>query len=178
MRTLGLFTVIALFAMQSCVIESSPAPQGFYGRDGRDGKTYFKLNYAYGAPDYIDAGGVVPYNFYWDSYYRTSPGYYTIYVEYFEYTRRGTIVYPFEVTVEVFSFAGELGGYRYNGRDGDNVYFELILFPDGYQYYHDVELKSDTNSPGKMQISYNEETKGDVRIATTYYKLPAKLIEN
>lgn len=175
MKKIGLLSVLAIILMQSCIIEA-PAPDP-YGTDGRDGRAFFKMNYGDFDPDYIETGGVIPNNFYWDTYYKTNPGYYTVYFEYIENTYRGRIVYPYEIEVEVFVMAGEQGGYRYDGEDGDDVYFELILFPDGYEYYHDIEYKSENNDTSRVQIGYNELIKNDTKIVTKYYKLPTRTIE-
>jgi hypothetical protein len=178
MKKIGILSVIAIIVMQSCIIEA-PAPEPApYGRDGRDGRAFFKMNYGNFEPDYIETGGVIPSNFYWDTYYRTNPGFYTVYYEYIENTYRGRIVYPYEIEVEVFVMAGEPGGYRYDGKDGDDVYFELILFPDGFEYYHDIAYKSEsTEKQQRTQIGYNESIVNNTKIVTTYYKLPPKNIE-
>ncbi|HOS84974.1 MAG TPA: hypothetical protein PK199_08670 [Bacteroidales bacterium] len=174
MKKISILTVLALVIMQSCIIEA-PEPDP-YGRDGRDGRAFFKMNYGDWEPDYIEPGGVIPDNFYWDTYYNTSPGFYTVYYEYVEHTHRGTIVYPYEIEIEVFVMAGEQGGYRYDGKDGDDVYFELILFPDGYDYYHDIDYKSESTQ--RTQIGYSETTQNNMKITTTYYKLPTRTTTN
>lgn len=175
MKTIGILSILALVFMQSCIIEApEPSP---YGRDGRDGNAFFKMNFGDYEPDYIETGGVIPANFYWNTYYKTSPGFYTVYYEYIENTYRGKIVYPYEIEVEVFVMAGEQGGYHYDGLDGEDVYFELVLFPDGYEYYHDIDYKSETTTQTKQQIGYNEIEKNNVKVRTTYYKYPPREIE-
>lgn len=161
--------------LQSCVAYYEE-PE--YGRDGRDGRAYFKLNWEEQEPVYVDAGGVVPYDFYWDTFYRTSAGTYSVYYE-SEYQRHGRwYIQSYEVAVEVFQYSGELGGYYYDGRDGEDVYFELKLYPDGYFDYTYAALRSaekpTPDEKGRILLGVKEEIKNGVKVVLNYYAYPER----
>ena len=63
MKNLLYILVASFLIMQSCIVE---AP---VGRDGLDGNAFFRMNYSEKEPYYIETGGVIPDNFYWDTYY-------------------------------------------------------------------------------------------------------------
>lgn len=129
-------------------------------------QSYFKINWEYEEPSYIDAGGVIPSNFYYNTYYKTSENYYTIYYEYIEDNFFYDVIYPYEIEVEVFELDNQ-----YN----DNVYFDLVLYPDGYiDYYH--ELKSSIDVKERTIIGTKEEIKNNKKIKYTSYKLPSKIV--
>lgn len=173
MKNLLYILVASLLIMQSCIIE---AP---VGRDGLDGNAFFSMNYGEKEPYFVDAGGVIPDNFYWDSYYKTYSGYYTVYYEYEYFTNMGRIIEPWEIEVEVFNIQGEPADHNYDGQDGNDVYFDLILFPDGaYDFTHNIAYNKSEHTLSSVsertQIGYKEEIKNGVRVVTTYYKLPNK----
>lgn len=166
MKTI-IYFLLALTLFQSCVYYD------YEGRDGRDGDAFFKINWEESEPYLIDAGGVIPTNFYYDTYYKTNPGYYVVYYEYEYFTEFGRVIEPYEIEVEVFNYEGEDGDRNYDGKDGDDVYFELVLFPDGYDYYHQVDYKSEQVNERTL-ITRKETILNGKRMVATYYKLPAK----
>ncbi|MDR2962896.1 MAG: hypothetical protein LBU90_04580 [Bacteroidales bacterium] len=169
-----LFIAMAVIGLQSCVAYyEEPC-----ANDGRDGRAYFKLNWEEQAPLYVDAGNVVPQNFRYDTYYRTNAGTYTVYYEY-EYLRFGRwYIRAFEVDVNVFQYAGERGGFWYVGADGADVYFELVLFPDGYiDYTHSTLRSAEAQTPdakGRTLIGMKEEIKNGMKVELNYYAYPER----
>ncbi|MDR0941443.1 MAG: hypothetical protein LBM68_04370 [Bacteroidales bacterium] len=164
-----------VIGLQSCVAYYEEPD---YGYDGRNGRAYFKLNWMEQEPVYVDAGGVVPNNFYWDTFYRTSEGIYTVYYE-SEYQRYGRwYIQSYEVVVEVFQYRGEQGGYYYDGRDGKDVYFELQLYPDGYFDYTYAVLRSAEkqipDEKGRTFLGVKEEIKDGVKVVLNYYAYPER----
>ncbi len=175
MKNLVILAMVVI-GLQSCVgYYEEPV---VYGSDGRNGRAYFKLNWAEESPTYVDAGGVVPNDFYWDSYYRTFAGTYTVYYEY-EFRSMGRwYVQAYEVDVDVFQYRGEPGGAYYDGRDGEDVYFELMLYPDGYiDYTHSVLRSAEVQEPdakGRTLIGMKDEIKDGVKVEMKYYAYPAR----
>lgn len=154
-----LLYLIIPFLLFSCTYEySSYEPIG---------QSYFRINWEYEEPSYIDAGGVIPTNFYYNTYYETSENNYTIYYEYTEENLYYSVIYPYEIQIEVF----ELN----NTYNNENIYFDLVLYPDGYiDYYH--ELKSDINVTEKTLLSTKEDIKNNKKIIYSSYKLPHKIL--
>ena len=141
--------IIVLFLLvntiTSCVYYEEPHPSS--GADGYNGKAYVSLYWDSREPDYVDADGIVPQNFYWNTYYYASPGFYTIHYEYDYNNGRNIVTYAYDADVEVWVNYGERGGRGYNGRDGADNYFDLVLVPDGwFDYTVSSSLKSDTES--------------------------------
>ncbi|MDR1760995.1 MAG: hypothetical protein LBR55_00950 [Bacteroidales bacterium] len=174
MRNLVILAMVVI-GLQSCVAYYE---EPSYGSNGRDGRAYFKLKWIEEALVYVDAGGVVPQNFYWDTYYHTSAGTYTVYYEY-EYYRHGRpYIQAYEVDVNVFQYRGEPGGYYYDGRDGSDVYFELMLYPDGYvDYVHSVVKVAEVQTPdekGRVLIGMKEEIKAGMKVELHYYAYPER----
>ena len=177
MKNLIILAMVVI-GLQSCVAYYEEPSYNNFGSDGRDGRAYFKLNWGEQEPVYVDAGNVVPYNFRWDTFYRTSAGTYTVYYEY-EYIRFGRwYIRAYEVDVNVFQYRGEQGGYRYNGSNGEDVYFELMLYPDGYiDYTHAVLRTAEVQTPdakGRTLIGTKEEIKDDVKVELKYYAYPER----
>ena len=73
MKRLIYLIAIAIIFLQSCVYES---------HYGVDGEAFLKINWVDDEPSFIDAAGAIPSNFYWNTYYKTFPGFYTVYYEY------------------------------------------------------------------------------------------------
>lgn len=136
-----LILFVMIQTLTSCVYYEEPYPQT--GFDGYDGKSYIRLNWSENEPDYIDVDNLVPSNFYWNTFYRTNPGLYTVYYEYDYYNGYSTITYAYEADIEVWVNRGEAGGVGYDGRDGADEYFDLGLYPDGtFDYYESARTKS------------------------------------
>ena len=146
------------------------------GENGYDGDAYIKLNWTEKEPAYIDAGGVVPNNFNWDTFYYTQPGTYTIYTEYEEvhYSTNRTVVYPYSVEIEIFVIEGDPG--RTHGRDGrdanEDGFFDLDLFPSGeIDFTHEILPKSATIDE-KVVVKEGSEQSGQYGMKYTIYRLP------
>lgn len=176
MKKLAILAMVVI-GLQSCVAYYEE-PASSFGSDGRNGRAYFKLNWVGQEPAYIDAGGVIPYDFYWDTFYRTSAGTYTVYYEY-EYRKFGRwYVQSYEVDVNVFQYRGESGGYYYDGRNGEDVYFELILYTDGgIDYTHSTLRSAELQTPdekGRTLMAMKEEIKDGVKVELSYYAYPER----
>jgi hypothetical protein len=129
----------------SCIYYEDAYPT--HGTNGRDGRAYVKLNWYDKEPDYIETNGLVPTNFYWNSYYQSMPGYYIVHYE-FDYNNGLKIVtYAYEADVEVWVNRGETGGMNYNGRNGNDSYFDLALYADGgYDFKQNTSLKNSVDN--------------------------------
>ncbi len=157
------------------------------GEDGLPGDAYLRLNWSNEEPSYVDAGGAVPTNFKWDTYYKTKPGIYTINFEYEYEHSHSTVVVPFSVDIEIFEIEGEYG--RTHGRDGKDadkdVFFDVMLFPDGeIDFTHEIvrRTEEDNNSRNNTKSATIEETtvvsekstiNGKYAIKYTIYRLPS-----
>src|ERR1035437_5810552 len=126
----------------SCINFDNAHPK--YGSNGYDGIAFVKLNWYDREPNYIETGGIVTNAFYWNSYYQSYPGLYTVHFEYDYNNGIKIVTYAYDANVEVWVNKGELGGNNYNGRDGADSYFELALYPNGsYDFTINTSLKSD-----------------------------------
>ena len=132
-RGIIFFLLVVTFLMSSCEER---------GYDGRDGRAYLALAYSMDEPDYIDAGTAsVPRHFYWDEYYRSAPGYYTMYYDGIFYDGISVTEYAWEVDYEVYIYEGEPGGIGYNGADAPDTYFSVECNPYG-PYVYDENRKA------------------------------------
>ena len=131
---LGLLIIVALMlTIASCQKR---------GYDGRPGRAYISLTWSVVEPDYIDPGTYdIPSVFYWGEYYRTYPGFNTLYYESSVWMGYYWDFYAWEVDYEIWTYAGESGGYYYDGRDGADTYFTLELNPYG-PYVYDTKSAS------------------------------------
>lgn len=171
MKKYAFLLVFALFGITSCTY--------YVVEPKQDGEVFFKLNWVDGEPAYINPGGVVPNHFRWNTYYRTYPGMYLVYYEYeLLYRRNMIVVYDYELEVEVWGIAAD------RHRDGDDVFFELVLFPDGYfDYFHEVVRKSYEETGELPQVEKRtllhevEEYKDGYGVRFSYYKLPPRYKE-
>lgn len=133
-----LFVVLVISSLQSCVYYEEPYPQG-----ATNGNAFVRLNWSNREPDYIDANGIVPSNFYWNTYYRTFSGYYTVHYEYDYYSGSHIITDAFDAEVEVWTNWTESSSNNYYSRSVSDNYFDLMLFPDGgYDYDITSSMKS------------------------------------
>jgi len=102
------------------------------GRDGRDGRAFLALEWEVDRPDYIDAGTPdIPPTFEWGRSYRAYPGWYTLYYEGRFWNGYANALYAWEIEYEIWEAEGERGGYYYDGEDGPDSYFTLIMSPYG-----------------------------------------------
>jgi hypothetical protein len=168
MKFLYRILIISIATLSSCT---------YYGPEAEDGEAFLKLNWFDREPVYVDPAGAVPNHFRWDTYYKTYPGIYYVYFEYEYLSSRGTVVYPYEIEIEVWNYEAES---RYD--DGDDVFFELVLFPDGgFDYYYDVAHKNmqieDSLLTEKIEVSKKRELKNGVGMEYTVYRLPTFIRE-
>ena len=169
MKKIVFYLLFGFVSLNSCT---------YYVADVEDGESFFKVNWVEREPAFVDPGSVIPNSFRWDTYYRTYPGTYLVYYEYDYSSSRGVIVYPYEIEVEVWNIEAE------GNHDGDDVFFELVLFPDGYfDYFHEIEYKSHsllsepTNVETRTLVGEKEEIKNGVGVKYSFYKLPARYKE-
>lgn len=144
--------------------------------DGAPGKAYLALIWTEIEPDYIDPGTfAIPDLFYWDEYYRITPGFYTMYYDGSYYDKGFYVEYAWEIDYEIFENPGEAGGYYYVGRNGEDNYFTLECNPNGpwmYQDFKNAPIASDTKikerSTDKIVI---EKQKGNFIMKITYKRV-------
>lgn len=176
MKKISVLFAFALFGFVSCNI----------GEDGLDGDAYLSLNWSDIEPSYVDAGGVVPYDFVWDTYYRTRPGIYTIHFEYKYRHSYSDVIVPYDVDIEVWIVEGEPG--RTNNRNGkdarDDVFFDVTLYPDGEIDFFDKKVrKSDLEvykrdlPETKSLVLEKSEVQGKYGIKYSVYQLPGYEVE-
>ncbi len=168
--------LMALILSLSLVITSTSCK---VGTDGRPGLAYIAFEWEESKPDYIDCGtSAVPPNFYYGTYYRISPGWYTAYYEGKVWTGQAYGSYAWEMDYEIWVNEGQRGGYGFNGRDGLNTYLDFVCSPYGPRLYrHDSHLRKapeaehtrDADSPGFAPgIEYVEEYEvGDYMVRIT-----------
>ncbi|MCK9562208.1 MAG: hypothetical protein M0R02_05745 [Bacteroidales bacterium] len=166
MKKIGLILFFGLFFATSCT---------YYVADVVDGESFFKVNWNVREPSFVDPGAVIPNSFRWDTYYRTYPGTYFFYYEYDYRSNRGVVVYPYEIEIEVWNERAS------RNHDGNNVYFELVLFPDGYfDYFHDIEHKSknllhkQNTVTSRTFLGEKVEIKNGVGVKYSLYQLPVR----
>jgi len=125
--------VVSTFSFTSCI---------YYEESySISGKAYVRLNWNNRQPDYIATDGIVPSNFYWNTYYRAIPGYYTVHYEYDYDNGYKTVTYAYDANVEVWINHGEK--QYYNGVKAADSYFDMELYPDGgYDFTAYSQLKS------------------------------------
>jgi hypothetical protein len=106
------------------------------GNDGRPGLAYVAFEWEEVKPDYIDCGtSAVPPDFYYGTFYRISPGWYTAYYEGQVWNGQAWGSFAWEMDYEIWVNPGQRGGYGYNGRDGLNTYLTFVCNPFGPRLY-------------------------------------------
>ncbi|MFC2137167.1 hypothetical protein ACFLTE_03225 [Bacteroidota bacterium] len=131
------------------------------GEDGDPGKAYMAISFYNIEPSFIDVGNTdIPQTFYYDEYYRVTPGWYTLYYEIKYIESFITITHAYEVDYEIWINVGERGDINYDGRDGADTYFTVELYPDGPEFWEDENYKS-TSVAGDlyMPMEIGEEIK-------------------
>jgi len=149
---------IATFMLLSVILLTS-CEKDYWGRDGNPGRAYLALTWYDNEPDYLDIGNTeIPHQFYWDEFYRVTPGFYNMYYE-ITYESWGFVKSrAFEMDYEIWEESGEAGRLNYNGQDGRDAYFTLELDKKGPSIYHELSYKSeDTQEPeiGNAEINKN-----------------------
>lgn len=143
------------------------------GSDGRPGTAYLALTWIDDEPSYINAGTAsIPGYFYWDEYYRATPGYYTLYYEGDIRMGNNWSSYAWEIEYEIWRMEGEKGDLYYHGRDGEDTYFTLECSPFGPMVYEDfkntaVDYEVLQQSPDEVTIL---KSKNDFKLKITYRK--------
>lgn len=126
---------ILLLTLTSC-------EKDYWGYDGFDGRAYLALSWSDAEPEYIEPGTqAIPNIFYWDEYYRISPGIYTMYYDGEFWDGYGWLEYAWEVDYEIWINYGEEGDLFYNGLDGADNYFVVECNPYGPYVFLDLKSK-------------------------------------
>jgi len=115
-----------LSTMHSCIIVE----------EGDDGKAWVSMSYGDAEPDFVATEGMLPDGFFWNKKYRTYPGYYTITHEYEWYDFDAVYVDSYEIEVDIWIEEA------YDGYDGQDSFFEIILYSDGTVNIDEYTLKS------------------------------------
>jgi hypothetical protein len=131
--------------------------------DGIPGKSFMSLSWSTDEPDYIETGNSsFPQSFYYDDYYETRPGYYTLYYEGKVWNGYSFAKYAWEIDYEIWVNPGEISHGNYNGLDGADNYFNIDLSPygpyssmDNYRKSADYKETIKEISPGIFQIIKN-----------------------
>ena len=146
---------LKIFVLGIILLSLSSCQKDFWGYDGFDGRAYLALSWSEAEPEYIEPGSnSIPAFFYWDEYYRTDPGLYTMYYDGY-YWDRGWVEYAWEVDYEIWINYGERGGPFYDGMDGLDNYFVIECNPFGPYVF--MDLKSTTLDPKYEVIESNED---------------------
>lgn len=167
--------LIALFTVFSSLIFITPSC--YVGSDGLPGLAYVAFEWEESKPEYIDCGTAsVPPNFYYGTYYRINPGWYTAYYDGKVWNGSAWGTYAWEMDYEIWVNPGQRGGYGYNGKNGMNTYLNFVCSPYGPELFrHDDYLRKapekvvskDTMVDGKMNQVLEFES-GEYKIRVTY----------
>lgn len=102
------------------------------GRDGRPGRAYLALDWEIDIPNYLNTGSPdIPATFEWRRSYRAYPGWYDLYYEGTYFNGSGNVSYAWDMEYEIWETNGERGSYSYDGEDGPDTYFNLLISPYG-----------------------------------------------
>ncbi len=135
--------IAALFAFSSCYVDyHEDDVHHFNGSNGYNGNAYLALTWSDVMPDYLDAGTYdIPGIFEWGAYYHALPGFYWLYYDGCFWNGHYYEDYAWEIEYEIWTYAGESGGYNYHGADGPDTYFTLECNPYGpYSYMYSMKL--------------------------------------
>lgn len=143
---IGIVVLLMIIPVSSCMM----------GNDGRPGLAYIAFDWVESKPEFIDCGTpAIPANFYYGTYYRTNPGWYTGYYEGKVWNGTAYGAYAWEMDYEIWINTGQRGGYGYNGKDGINTYMNFVCSPYGpYLERHESYLRK---LPDSGQIEENSE---------------------
>ncbi len=147
------------------------------GEDGEPGRAYLSLSYFDIEPSYIDIGNTeIPQTFFYDEDYRVHPGWYTLYYEVSYTIGRVLVTNAYEVDYEIWINLGEPGDVNYDGRDGEDTYFEIELYPDGPEIwdnnYKSAPLINNHNFPMKTgEVVEILKTINSYHLKITYRKV-------
>ena len=134
----------------------SACEDDYRGNDGFPGKAYLQLTWLDAEPAYLDVGNTdIPPTFYWNEYYRITPGIYTLYYEVDGLEDNYPVTYAYELVYEIWIDPGEPGDYNYNGKNGGDTYFILELTPYGPSVYGEMRYKSVPVTDMNDKIEYN-----------------------
>lgn len=144
--------------------------------DGAPGRAYLALIWTEIEPDYLDPGTfAIPDIFYWDEYYRISPGFYTMYYDGAYYDEGAFIEYAWEIDYEIYENPGESGYRNQIGRSGEDNYFTLECNPYGPWMYEDFKKATLKTDSSIKEISAEKiiivKQKSDYTLKITYRKV-------
>lgn len=162
-RVTGKFLLAVMFLapmfFQSCVVVEDD-----YGFDGRDGNAWASIDYFDIKPDYVNTNGLMPSGFYYGDKYRVYPGDYWIDFKYEWIDGDARIVDSYESVVEIWINYGEPGGRGYDGADGADVYFDIMLYAEGLV---DVEYTTFLKSGKIAEPIIDEKQAGNYSMRVT-----------
>lgn len=130
--TAPLFLLAAMVATSFLLTSTSCT----VGADGRPGTAYIAFEWEHTKPEYIDCGTpAVPPNFFYGTFYRINPGWYTAYYDGKVWNGVAWGTYAWQADYEIWVNPGQRGGYGYNGKDGMNTYLTFVCSPNGPQLF-------------------------------------------
>ena len=149
-----------------------------WGEDGFPGRAYMALTWYEVEPAYLDAGNTdIPQTFFWDEYYRITPGIYTLYYEVDVFENGLPATYAFELVYEIWIDPGEPGNLNYDGKNGGDTYFILELTPYGPSVYGEMRYKSISVGEANNLIELNEKKEVIKKVNNYWIKASYKQVE-
>ena len=174
LRKFYLLLLALPFVASSCYIEYEEP----YGYDGRAGDAYLAIDWDYEMPTYLDVGNNdIPHHFDWGRYYIAYPGLYELYYEGEYWDGYAMAWYAYEVKYEIWRNYGSSGGPGYDGNDGADSRFTLVLSPYGCFKNRWNKSQGETNyevlSESEDEIVV-EQTEEEYSMKITYKKVPRR----
>ncbi len=170
--------LMILFAAGLTITILSTTTSCTVGSDGRPGLAYITFEWEESKPDLIDCGtSAVPPNFYYGSYYRINPGWYTASYEGKIWNGTAWGEYKWVADYEIWVNPGQRGGYGYNGQDGLNTYLNFVCTPYGPKLFrHESNMRKAPGTDDMIEVepvivngeNIIETTTKDYSIRITY----------
>lgn len=170
--------IVKLLFAGALLIFLSSCEKDYWGYDGFDGRAYLALSWSDTEPDYIEPGThAIPNRFYWDEFYRISPGIYTMYYDGEFWDGYGWLEYAWEVDFEIWINYGEEGSLFYDGQDGADNYFVVECNPYGPFVFMDLKSKA-VNA--KYEVLESSENTTSILMKEKHFsmKLTYRKVEN
>lgn len=124
-----LFYFFSSFVILTIVLTSTSCEKY---HDGQPGRAFISLSWSNDEPDYIETGNSsIPVSFFYDDYYETNTGFYTLYYEGKVWNGTSYSKYAWEVDYEIWINPGEVSDGRSDGLDGLDNFFNIDLSPFG-----------------------------------------------
>jgi hypothetical protein len=120
-------------------------------QDGVAGRVFMSVSWSNDEPDYIETGNSnFPTSFFYDDYYETTPGIYTIYYEGVFWNGSANAKYSWEVDYELWISPGESARSTRDGLNGLDNYFNIDLSP--YGPYTSMTNKRMSNNESNIEV--------------------------